>query len=524
MRANERLRVLTTVMRSFAEATTDLGQLLHVIARNVAEVLGDACVLLMLSERGDMLAPIAAHAVDAEALARAQALVESDPFTLETHPTARQVLESKGSFLVPKIDPTALQMQTTSAYAAYQREQGIHSLLAVSLHAHGKSLGLMTLTRYRPTSPPYDEEDRELALNLADHASLAIANARLYEAERSAMRSKVAAEATLERVRALVEALPDAVVVTNAQRHIETVNTQTERCLGYTREELGGASLDLVLVAPDRARRKDGHEFYVELTEAPLLTAEGPLVVTAIRDVTERKRNEQVIVEAKEAVERANRELEAFSYSVAHDLRTPLRGMNGFARILLEDHAGQLDAEGRALLETIATNAKKMGHLIDGLLDLARLNRAPLTRDKLDLSAMVREALADAARPGTEIVVPDGIIVDADRALLEPLVQNLVGNAVKFTARVEHPRIELGRMTLEGEEVYFLRDNGAGFDMKFADLLFQPFQRLHNEKDFSGTGIGLATVQRIVVRHGGRLWAEGAVNEGATMFFTLPKA
>lgn len=498
-------------MRSFAEATTDLDHLLTVIAKNVAEVLGDACVVLMLSEDGGALAPIAAHAVDEDALARAQALLHSDPFTLETHPTARHVIETKSALLVPKIDPATLQAQTTSAYAAYQREQGIHSLLAVALHAHGEPLGLLTLTRYRAESPSFDEDDRDLALNLADHASLALANARHYEAERAARLAAEDAMRSLSAIRALVEGLPDAIVVTDEERRIRIVNTQTEKCVNYTRAELVGASLDMLLVEPGKARRKDGHEFFVELTEASLQTDEGPLVVTAIRDITQRKR-------AEEAAESARRELEAFSYSIAHDLRTPLRGMNGFANILLDDHQTQLDADGRALLERIAANATKMGLLIDGLLDLARLNRTQLSRSKIDLSAMVRDALLDTARPGTKIVIEDRLIVDADPALLQSLVDNLVANAVKFTSRVEKPRIELGRV----DDAYFVRDNGAGFDMAFADMLFKPFQRLHNSKEFAGTGIGLATVQRIVSRHGGRIWAEGKPGEGATIYFTLP--
>jgi signal transduction histidine kinase len=415
VRAAERLRVLTTVMRSFAEATTDLDHLLTVIARSAAEVLGDACVVLVLSDDRLRLSPIAAHAVDADALARARALLETEPFLLASHPAARSVIETHEALLVPRVDPATLQGRTTSAYVDYKREQGIHSLLAVALHTHGEPLGLLTLTRYRPTSPPFDEDDRELALNLAEHASLAISNARLYEAERAAR------------------------------------------------------------------------------------------------------------LAAREAAESASRELEAFSYSVAHDLRTPLRGMNGFARILLEDHGEALDEKGRALLEKIASNASKMGHLIDGLLGLARLNRAPLAREDVDLGGMVRAAVAEAARPETEVVVSDALVVNADPTLLSAVVDNLVANAVKFTARVERPRIELGREEIDGEDVYYVRDNGAGFDMQFANLLFKPFQRLHNVRDFEGNGIGLATVERIVTRHGGRIWARGEVGAGATFYFTLPR-
>ena len=170
-------------------------------------------------------------------------------------------------------------------------------------------------------------------------------------------------------------------------------------------------------------------------------------------------------------------------------------------------------------------SARNKGALVDGLLDLARLNRTQPKREPVDLSVMVRTACeqvlqeeACAARPPTELVVEEGLLVEADPTLLRSMVNNLVGNAVKFTARTASPRIELGRL----EDAYFLRDNGAGFDMAFSRMLFTPFHRLHSEQEFAGTGIGLASVERIVARHGGRIWATSAVDAGATFFFTLP--
>ncbi|TAK22096.1 MAG: response regulator [Chloroflexota bacterium] len=225
-------------------------------------------------------------------------------------------------------------------------------------------------------------------------------------------------------------------------------------------------------------------------------------------------------------LERKNKELEAFSYSVSHDLRVPLGSIDGFSQILLEDYADKLDAEGREYLRHIRGSALRMAELIDDLLELARVGRAELSRGPVDLSTSAR-AIADGflrVDPERKVVfdIPDSLIVDADGRLMRVLLENLLGNAWKFTSKVPEARIEFGLIEWEGSKTFFIRDNGAGFDMTYAAKLFNPFQRLHGEDEFPGTGIGLATVQRVVDRHGGRVWAEGAVGRGATVFFTVP--
>lgn len=227
-------------------------------------------------------------------------------------------------------------------------------------------------------------------------------------------------------------------------------------------------------------------------------------------------------------LENANRELEAFSYTVAHDLRAPLRAMEGFGTALLEDYAGALDAQGQDYLRRICAAARRMGELIDALLALSRVGRAPLHRERLDLSAMARAVAAEAARtnPGhrVEVAVADGLAADGDSRLVRIVLENLIGNAWKFTAQAAQPKIEVDAVEEAGETVFRVRDNGVGFDMAFAHRLFAPFERLHSPKEFPGSGIGLATVQRIVSRHGGRVSAEGQVGRGATFCFTLPPA
>ena len=244
------------------------------------------------------------------------------------------------------------------------------------------------------------------------------------------------------------------------------------------------------------------------------------------RDVTDQKRAVLALAQAKDAAEAASRELEAFSYSVAHDLRSPLRGMNGFAQVLLDSYGDKFDAEGKDWLEEIVLNAKKMGSLIDALLSLSRVARSDVRRESVDLSALVRAAAARLhdAEPKrlVEVIVRDRLCADLDPALARALIENLVGNAWKFTSKATAARIELGATDEGGLRTFFVRDNGAGFDMAFAKKLFAPFERLHTVDEFPGTGIGLATVQRIVRRHGGQLRADGAVGAGATFYFSFP--
>jgi two-component system NtrC family sensor kinase len=225
-------------------------------------------------------------------------------------------------------------------------------------------------------------------------------------------------------------------------------------------------------------------------------------------------------------LERKNEELEAFSYAVSHDLRAPLRGIDGFSHALLEEYGELLDERGRGFLKRVRSGTQRMGDLIDGLLELSRVGRTDLRRDRTDLSEVAREVAEELRQrdPTRDVVliVQDGLSAEADRRLMHVVLDNLLGNAWKFTAKVAAPRIEFGAELRGGAPVYFVRDNGAGFDMTLAAKLFVPFQRLHSERDFPGTGVGLATVHRVLDRHGGRVWAEAAVDRGATLFFTLP--
>jgi signal transduction histidine kinase len=235
---------------------------------------------------------------------------------------------------------------------------------------------------------------------------------------------------------------------------------------------------------------------------------------------------EQRVSERTRDLESSNRELEAFSYSVSHDLRAPLDTMNGFSYILMKNYADQLDANGKQSVQSIRAAVKRMSELIDDLLNLSRVTTSSMLREQIDLSAFANSIVEElrSNEPGRTVafVAPLTAETYGDARLLRIVMDNLLRNAWKYTSQHEHARIEFGQETRTGKVVYFVKDDGSGFDQRAADRLFQPFQRLHSTAEFPGNGIGLATVRRIIQRHGGEVWAEGAVEKGATFYFTLP--
>jgi PAS domain S-box-containing protein len=364
-----------------------------------------------------------------------------------------------------------------------------------------------------------------------------------------------------ERYRAVVEQSAEGLYLVDGDtKHILETNPALQNMLGYTAEELRGMELHEI-VAHDREsvnanvertlregwrfirerryRRKDRSVVEVEIAASAINYGGKRVICSAIRDITERKRAEEEIRKLNEELEQrvqwrtaqlqeANKELEAFAYSVSHDLRAPLRTIDGFSRILLEDYADEVDEEGKDYLKRVRSASQRMGQLIDDLLDMSRLTRSEMRRERVDLSALVEGFAEELERAQPErrvrLVIEKGLVVEGDKRLLRVAVENLLRNAWKFTREQPRVRIEFGVGEHQDTLAYFVRDNGAGFDMAYADKLFGVFQRLHGSEEFEGVGIGLATVQRIIHRHGGRVWAEGRVGEGATFYFSLPQA
>jgi PAS domain S-box-containing protein len=363
-----------------------------------------------------------------------------------------------------------------------------------------------------------------------------------------------ALQASERKFRSVVESATDAIILTDSAGHILAWNQGAHAIFGYREAEIVGQRLTRLM--PERYRAahglglarvrstgesrvigrtvelhgltKDGREFALSSWQVGAETYYSGI----IRDITARKKAEAAIRTLNDALEQrlselkaANQELAAFSYSIAHDLRTPLRAMNSFSRILLEDYAPQLDAEAQGHLQRIRANALRMGRLIDDLLAFAQLSHTPLQKRPVASADLVREVLEDL-RPEymhrrVELVIGDLPVCQADPALLKQVWANLLGNALKFTRGRPVARIEAGSQEQAGERVYVVRDNGVGFEMQYADKLFGVFQRLHSVEGYEGTGIGLALTQRIVHRHAGRIWAEAEADQGATFFFTL---
>ncbi len=361
------------------------------------------------------------------------------------------------------------------------------------------------------------------------------------------------------RYRRLFEAAQDGILILDAETGmVVDVNPFLITLLGYSREQFLGKAIwelgffkDVAANAQKFAELRD--KKYVRYEHLPLETSDGRRVAVEfvsnvylvagakviqcnVRDISARRKAEEALTLLRAELEArvtlrtaellaANRELEAFSYSVSHDLRTPLRAMDGFSHAVLEDYGDLLPAAGRDQLLIIRRGAQKMGSLIDDLLAFSRLSRASLTKRPVNTEGLVRGALAELAaqREGRLVDLRIGDLPECsgDDALLKQVWINLLSNALKYTRKREQAVIEIGCVKTNGTDTFFVRDNGTGFDVRYADKLFGVFQRFHRAEDYEGTGVGLAIVQRVVHRHGGRVWAEAVVDRGATFYFTL---
>jgi PAS domain S-box-containing protein len=360
-------------------------------------------------------------------------------------------------------------------------------------------------------------------------------------------------------LRAVIDTLPDYIYVKDTnlrlvlanRAHVERVGGKSfDEVMGKTDTDLFPGALASEYIADEKVilqsgmplvsheeptTSSSGDQKIVLTTKMPIRNAAGEItqIVGISHDITARKQaeeeinllNQNLLLQSAK-LETANKELEAFSYSVSHDLRAPLRAIDGFSRILMDDHSGNLPPEAIRYLEKVRMNARHMGALIDDLLRFSRLSRQSIIKQKIQPAGLVRQVLdndlrGDRENRQVEITVGDLPACNADPLLLRQVYVNLLSNALKFTCKQDHARIEVGSKQDNGEVVYFVKDNGAGFDPQYVHKLFGVFQRLHRVEDYEGTGVGLAIVQRVINRHGGRIWAEGAVDAGAAFYFTL---
>jgi PAS domain S-box-containing protein len=399
------------------------------------------------------------------------------------------------------------------------------------------------LVRGEPLPPPPTGQDEIGALGQQLHQAAMLLTEREQEAQE--------AHETIDRFFTLS---PDLFCIADFHGYFRRFNGAWHETLGWTDDALKAQPI-LAFVHPDdraaaerelgaltqggatmkyEVRFRCADDTYRWLQWNATSVAQEARLYGAARDITDAKLAEaahhaltQELEQRNAQMAAVNHELEAFSYSVSHDLRAPLRSIDGFSQVLLEDYADRVDEEGQDALRRVRKAATAMAELIDALLALSRLSRVELRAEAVDLSALAT-TIAEGLRTSSpnrqvEFVIQPGMIIEADPSLMQALLDNLLANAWKYSQPRALTRIEVGCAEADTETVYFVRDNGVGFDMAYADKLFGAFQRLHRQSEFAGTGVGLATVQRIVNRHGGRVWAEGIVDQGATFSFALPR-
>ncbi len=542
------MRVLSDAILAFAEAGADPARVIDAVAKNVATAVRDTCIVMLSEPDGEL---VLAAMYDPDPKLLAEFVIE---FAKGFKPqVTQQVLASGKPLLLPNLDLSIFKDWMAPSLYELNRRIGVCGAVYAPMRVRGDVLGVIVVVRHRTAEPPLDELDADLVEDLGNHAAMAIANARLTvrvletDAIRAAKEEALRANRFLD---AVIEHIPDMVFVKEADRLAFTrFNRAGEELLGVPRSALIGKT-DLDLFPPAEAeffQRKDRETLHnkqlVEIAEEPIKTANGqrwlhtkkvpildhdgaPLYLLGIsQDITDRKRAEGDLRRAKDQAERANKELEAFSYSVAHDLRAPLRGIDGFSQALIEDYGDKLDAVGRRYLDRVRESAQRMALLIDDLLNLSKVTRSELKIGTVDLTALAVTSVASLQRlePGRHVSVEiePHLSAEADPRMLSIALDNLFANAWKFTSKSAAARIEMFATERGGHRAFAIRDNGAGFDMQYAAKLFGVFQRLHTEAEFPGTGIGLATVARIIHRHGGQVAAEGTPGVGATFYFTL---
>ncbi|MDB5223077.1 MAG: cph1 5, partial [Chitinophagaceae bacterium] len=396
-----------------------------------------------------------------------------------------------------------------------------------------------------------EEKEKRAAELVIANEELAFQNKEKKNRASELVVANIEHEAHLALFASIVNSSDDAILSKKLDGTVISWNYGAQKIFGYSPSEMIGKNISLTIplhlqneeneiikkiltgeiIKPYETERlrKDGEIISVSLTISPIKDSTGNIIGASkiCRDITEKKKTEMQLGENFRKLESANSELEAFSYSVSHDLRAPLRAVNGYARMLKRQYENQLDSEAVRLMNNIMNNSKKMGQLIDDLLSFSRTGRKELVKMNIRMQDIVTNICSELKNEqgdrNIEFHIGELSPAQADNIAIKQVWLNLISNAIKYSKLKDTAIIEIGS-EIKGEEIiYYIKDNGAGFDMRYADKLFGVFQRLHSEEEFEGTGVGLALVQRIISKHGGRVWGEGKVNGGATFFFTLNK-
>ena len=538
----DEVHLLSKMILDISEAK-DFQSAIEVSLKNICEITGwnygDAWIR---SKDGSVLERIPAGYCSSGSLVKFKELSQKVTFPLGTGMPGRIWLSRKYEW-VPDI---SIVSEIDFPRAKFAREAGFRACLGVPIIASDEVLAVIVFLMF---------DSREEEMQLVDFISVVATQLGSVIQRKKAEEQGLAASLY---ARNLIEASLDPLVTISSEGKIMDVNKATEIITGVPRERLIGTDFSNYFTEPENARKGyqqvfsdgyvrdypliirniSGNTIEVIYNAVVYRDEHGQIlgVFAAARDISQikqaekeiRKLNaelEQRVIERVIQLEAANKELEAFSYSVSHDLRAPLRSIDGFSQALLEDYGGVLDMQGKDYLTRVRSASQRMSQLIDDMLVLSRVTRCEMKRSDVDLSALANmisaELLKTQPQRQTEFNIAPGLVVNGDAELLRSMLENLLGNAWKFTSNHHNAKIEFGVAELEGKLSYFVRDNGVGFDMAYASKLFQAFQRLHLQTEFPGTGIGLATVKRIINRHGGRIWAESEAGKGATFYFNL---
>jgi len=561
-RLRQALAEVSAAASAFSEQMTDFDGLLQAITASCARALDASVSVGLFGDDGATITPVAVTPVRPTVEGALEGMLRHARRFDQS--LVGQLAPDTGNVFVPQVDLSDLRDRLTrEAYDALEHF-GIRGLIQITMRVRGEKLGVLTVIRHDTGRAPLDDFDREIATHLASVAGFAIANARLYRRVQDELAGRLSAEQVAQHMRtsetraiqanafldAILENIPAMVFVKDADRlSFVRFNRAGEELLGIPRAELIGKN-DFDLFPKEEAaffvekdRETLRNQKMVDIPEEPIQTASGtrwlhtrkvPILdehgesrylLGISHDITDRKRDMAALERARDAAESASGELESFSYSVAHDLRAPLRAIDGFSQALIDELGDELGEVGRGYAQRVRNSAQRMATLIDDLLRLSRVTRSPLHFQRVDLAELFHTTVAtlqrDDPKRRVEISSSGDLVTRGDPRLLAIMFDNLVGNAWKFTSRREIAHIALAAEMLDGERVFSISDDGVGFDMKYVQKLFGVFNRLHTDSDFPGTGVGLATVQRVVARHGGRAWARGEVGAGATFSFTL---